>query len=171
VADRLSETTQPALLQNSVIGLEALQEVQTSADLMKAANGTVLTCTQCRILLLNSATSYDKRNGDKPSSDGRPRRSVFNSETVFGNHGGPHDDVINEDETSPFDYDVDTSPDHSSRLDHACRSRDGRPHPRKPRRFGTLWKIRTRRSFYTCAREKEGRSFAVRSIQVLCQRT
>jgi hypothetical protein len=79
LSDRLPETTQRILLQNSVIGMIALQEVQTRADLMKATNGSVLTFTQYHTLLINAATSYDKRTDTKSSSNGRPRRSVFNS--------------------------------------------------------------------------------------------
>jgi hypothetical protein len=114
--DRLPETTQRVLLQNSVIGVIASQEVQTSADLMKATNGSVLTFTQCRTLLINAATSYDKRTDAKSSSDGRPRRSDFTSETDFGLQDGPHEDVVSKDDTCTLDYDVDASPAES----HAC---------------------------------------------------
>ncbi len=55
---------------------------------------------QNRTLLINLATGYDKRS-DKPNSNGKPRRSVFNSETLFEDH----------DKTPEFDYDVDTTAD------------------------------------------------------------
>ncbi len=100
VADRLSENTQRTLLQNAVIGLNALRQVQINSDLQKATHGKALTFAQYRTLLLNSATGYDKRS-DKPNSNGKPRRSVFNSETLFEDH----------DETLESDYDVDTTAD------------------------------------------------------------
>jgi hypothetical protein len=109
VADQLSENTQRTLLQNAVVGLNALQQVQINSDLQKATHGTVLTFTQCRTLLINTATGYDKRV-DKPNSTGKPRRSVFNSETLFDDQGDFHDDLIYDDAPSEFDYDVDTTP-------------------------------------------------------------
>jgi hypothetical protein len=59
-----------------------------------------LTFAQYRTLLINSATSYEKRS-DKPNYNGKPCRSVFNSETLFGDH----------DETLELDYDMDTTAD------------------------------------------------------------
>jgi hypothetical protein len=109
MAGHLSENTQRILLQNAVIGLNALQQVQINSDLQRATHGTVLTFAQYRTLLINSATGYDKRS-DKPNSNGKPRRSVFNSETLFGDHVSSNNDVIHEDETFEFDYDVDTTP-------------------------------------------------------------
>ena len=109
VADRLSEHTQRILLQNAVIGLNALRQVQINSDLQKATHGTILTFAQYRTLLINSATGYDKRS-DKPNSNGKPRRSVFNLETLFGNHDCLNDDVIYEDDAFESDYDVDTTP-------------------------------------------------------------
>ena len=109
VADRLSENTQRTLLQNAVIGLNVLRQVQINSDLQQATHGTVLTFAKYRTLLLNSATGYDKRS-DKPNSNGKPPRSVFNSETLFGDHDSLHDDAIHEDATFEFDYDVDTMP-------------------------------------------------------------
>jgi hypothetical protein len=100
VIDRLSENTQRTLLQNAVIGLNALRQVQINSDLQQATHGTALTFARYRILLINSATGYDKRS-DKPNSNGKPRRSIFNSETLFGDHNG----------TPEFDYDVDTTAD------------------------------------------------------------
>jgi hypothetical protein len=85
VADRLSENTQRTLLQNAVIGLNALQQVQINSDLQKATHGAALTFAQYRTLLLNSATGYDKRS-DKPNSNGKPGCSVFNLETLFEDH-------------------------------------------------------------------------------------
>jgi hypothetical protein len=99
VTDRLSENTQRTLLQNAVIGLDALRQVQINSDLQKATHGTALTFAQYRTLLINSATGYDKRS-DKPNPNGKPRRSVFNSEIYFDDH----DETLLE-----FDYDVDTS--------------------------------------------------------------
>ena len=98
VTDRLPENTQRTLLQNAVVGLDVLRQVQISSDLQKATHGTALTFAQYRTLLINSATGYDKRS-DKPNSNGKPRRSVFSSETLFGDH----------EEAVHFDYDVDTS--------------------------------------------------------------
>jgi hypothetical protein len=100
VADRLSENTQRTLLQNVVIGLNALRQVQINSDLQQATHGTALTFAQYRTLWINSATGYDKRS-DKPNSNGKPRRSLFKSETLFGDHC----------ETLGFDYDVDTTAD------------------------------------------------------------
>jgi hypothetical protein len=100
VADRLSENTQRTLLQNAVIGLNALHQVHINSDLQLATHGTALTFAQYRTLLINSATGYDKRS-DKPNSNGKPRRSVFNSETLFEDH----------DKTPKFNYDVDTMAD------------------------------------------------------------
>jgi hypothetical protein len=85
VADCLSENTQHTLLQNAVIGLNALRQVQINSDLQLATHGTALTFAQYRTPLINSATGYDKRS-DKPNSNGKPRRSVFNSETLFEDH-------------------------------------------------------------------------------------
>ena len=59
--------------------------------------------------MINSATGYDKR-ADKPNSTGQPRRSVFNSETLFDDQGDFHEDLIYEDAPSDLDYDVDTAP-------------------------------------------------------------
>jgi hypothetical protein len=100
VADRLSEKTQRTLLQNAVIGLNALRQVQINSDSQLAAHGTALTFAQYRTLLINSATSYNKRS-DKPNSNGKPRRSVFKSETLFEDH----------DEMPEFDHNVDTTAD------------------------------------------------------------
>jgi hypothetical protein len=100
VADRLSENTQCTLLQNAVIGLNALRLAQINSDLQLATHGTALTFAQYRTLLINSATGYDERS-DKPNSIGKPRRSVFYSETLFEDH----------DETPEFNYDVDTRAD------------------------------------------------------------
>jgi hypothetical protein len=100
VPDRLSENTQRTLLQNAVIGLNALRQVQINSDLQLAMHGTALTFAQYRTLLINSATGYDKRS-DKPNSNGKPRRSVFNSETLFEDH----------EKMPEFDYDVDTAAD------------------------------------------------------------
>jgi hypothetical protein len=109
VADRLSENTQQTLLQNAVIRLNALQQVQINSDLQKATHGTVLTFTQYRSLLINTATGYDKRT-DKPNSAGKPRRLVFQSETLFVDNSDIDEDAIIEDESFEFDYDVDTTP-------------------------------------------------------------
>jgi hypothetical protein len=100
VADRLSENTQRTLLQNAVIGLNALRQVQINSNLQKATHGAALTFAQYCTLLLNSATGYDKRS-DKPNSNGKPHRSVFNSETLFKDH----------DKTFESDYNVDTMAD------------------------------------------------------------
>jgi hypothetical protein len=100
VADRLSENTQRTLLQNAVIGLNALRQVQINSDLQQAIHGTALTFAQYRTLLINLATGYDEQS-DKPNSNGKPRRSVFNSETLLGDH----------DETFEFNCDVDTTAD------------------------------------------------------------
>jgi hypothetical protein len=108
VADRLSENTQRTLLQNAVIGLNALRQVQINSDLQQATRGTVLTFAQYRSLLLNAATGYDKRS-DKPNSNGKPRRSVFNSETLFEDQSRLNDDASYEDDTHELDYDVDTT--------------------------------------------------------------
>jgi DNA gyrase/topoisomerase IV subunit B len=58
--------------------------------------------------LINSATGYDKRS-DKPNPTGKPRRLVFQSETLFGDNTDIDDDVILEDESFEFKYDVDTT--------------------------------------------------------------
>jgi hypothetical protein len=101
VADRLSENTQRTLLHNAVIGLNALRQVQINSNLQQATHdGTALTFAQYRTLLIKLATGYDKRI-DKPNSNGKPPRSVFNSETLFGDH----------EETLEFDYEVDTTAD------------------------------------------------------------
>jgi hypothetical protein len=84
VADQLSENTQHTLLQNAVIGMNALREVQINCDLQKATHGTVMTFSQYHTLLINSATGYDK----------------FNSETLFEDHASLYDDFIYEDEPS-----------------------------------------------------------------------
>jgi hypothetical protein len=109
VADRLSENTQQNLLQNAVIGLNALRQVKINSDLQAAAHGTVLTFTQYRSLLINTATGYDKRT-DKPNSAGKSRRLVFQSETLFGDNSDIDEDAIIEDESFEFEYDVDTTP-------------------------------------------------------------
>jgi hypothetical protein len=109
VADRLSENTQQTLLQNAVIGLNALRQVQINSDLQKATHGTVLTFAQYHSLLINAATDYDKRS-DKPNPTGKPRCSVYQSETLFGDNTDIDNDVILEDESFEFDYDVDTTP-------------------------------------------------------------
>ena len=100
VADRLSENTQRILLQNAVIGLNALRQVQVNSDLQKATHGAALTFAQYCTLLLNSATGYDKRS-DKLNSNGKPCCSVFNLETLFEDHV----------ETFETDYNVDTTVD------------------------------------------------------------
>jgi hypothetical protein len=100
MADCLSENTQRTLLQNAVIGLNALRQVQINSNLQQATHGTALTFAEYHTLLINSATSYNKRN-DKPNSNGKPRRSVFNLESLLGDH----------DETLKFDYGVDTIAD------------------------------------------------------------
>ena len=61
-----------------------------------------MTFAQYKSLLINTATRYDKQH-DKPSSNGKTRRSAFKSETMF-------DDDNDGDGTPDFDYDVDTSP-------------------------------------------------------------
>jgi hypothetical protein len=96
----MSENTQRTLLQNVVIGLNALHQVQINSDLQQATHGTALKFAQYRTLLINSATGYDKRS-DKPNSNGKPCRSAFNSETLFGDN----------DETLEFEYDVYTTAD------------------------------------------------------------
>jgi hypothetical protein len=48
VADRLSKNTQRTLLQNAVIGLNALRQVQINSDLQQDTHGTVLTFAQYR---------------------------------------------------------------------------------------------------------------------------
>jgi hypothetical protein len=107
VADRLSENTHQTILQNVVIGLNALQQVQINSDLQKATRGTVLTFAQYCSLLINTATGYDK-HADKPNPTGKPLRSVFQSETLLGENSDI--DEIIEDESSEFEYDVDTTP-------------------------------------------------------------
>jgi hypothetical protein len=104
-ADRLSENTQRALLQTAVQGLDVLRQVQTQCDLQKTVHGTVITFAQCCALLINTATGYDNRN-NKSTSHGKSRRSVFNSETFFGDH----DDITYDDDTTEFDFDVDATP-------------------------------------------------------------
>jgi hypothetical protein len=47
---------------------------------------------------------------DKPSPTGKPRRSVFQSETFFGDNTDIDNDVILEDESFEFEYDIDTTP-------------------------------------------------------------
>jgi hypothetical protein len=100
VADGLSENTQRTLLQNAVIGWNALRQVQINSDFQQATRGSALTFAQYRTLLINLPTGYDKRS-DKPNSNGKPRRLVFSSETLFGDHN----------ETLEFDYDMDTTAD------------------------------------------------------------
>jgi hypothetical protein len=95
-ADRLSENTQRALLQTAVQGLDVLRQVQTQCDLQKTMHGTVITFAQYCTLLINTATGYDNRN-EKSTSHGKSRRSVFNSETFFGDH----DDITYDDTTQP----------------------------------------------------------------------
>jgi hypothetical protein len=109
IADRLSENTQGTLLQNAVIGLNVLRQVQINSDLQKAMHGTGLTFAQYCSLLINSATGYDKRS-DKPTPTGKPRRSVFQSETLFGDNTDIDEDVIIEDESFNFEHDVDPMP-------------------------------------------------------------
>jgi hypothetical protein len=123
---RLSENTQGTLLQNAVQGLDILGQVQINSDLQKVAMG-ILTFAQYCTLLLNTATGYDNPQA-KSTSNGKPRRSVFNSEILFDDH----DDVICDDDTTEFDYGIDTLPaklqaflrwgidgsDHSSSPDH-----------------------------------------------------
>jgi hypothetical protein len=102
VADRLSENTQRTLLQNGVIGLNAAQrQVWINSNLQQATHGTALTFARYCTLLINWATGYDKRS-DKPNSNGKPCRSVFNLETLFEDH----DERLEE-----FDYDVDITAD------------------------------------------------------------
>jgi hypothetical protein len=97
MADPLPENTQRTLLQNAVIGLNALQEVQINLDLQKATHGTALMSTWYCTLLINSATG-DAKLSDKPNYNGKPRPLVFNLETLLEDN----------DETFKFDYDVDT---------------------------------------------------------------
>ena len=108
MADRMSENMQRILLQNAVLGLDALRQVQINSDLQNTTHGIALTFAQYRSLLINAATGYDKQS-DKPSSNGKPRRSVFNSETLF-DYSSSIDDVIYDDGTPELNYDVDTSP-------------------------------------------------------------
>jgi hypothetical protein len=100
VADGRFENTQRTLLQNAVIGLNALRQVQINSYLQQATHGAALTFAQYRTLLINLATGHDKRT-HKPNSNGKPRRLIFKSETLFGDHG----------KTLEFDYDVDTTAD------------------------------------------------------------
>jgi hypothetical protein len=105
-ADRLSESVQHTLLQNVVLGLNALQQVQTNADSQQATKGVALTFTQYRGLLINAATGYDKRSNAKlTNSIGKSRCLVFSLETMYG------DDGAYEDETSDLEYNVDTLAD------------------------------------------------------------
>ena len=97
------------MLQNAVLGLNELSAVQTRCDLQQATHGTTLTFEQYRTLLINAATGYDKQI--KPNSNGKPRRSVFSSETSFGDRTDLNDDVIFKAETSDFLCDVDSMPD------------------------------------------------------------
>ena len=62
VADRLSENTQRTLLQNAVIGLNALRQVQINSDLQLATHGTASTFAQYRTLLINSC-AYKRHTG------------------------------------------------------------------------------------------------------------
>jgi hypothetical protein len=101
--DRLSETIQRNLLQNTVTGSSALHQVQINSDLQNATQGTVITFTQYRTLLLNAAASYDKRSDTRSNSTGKHRRSAFSSATHFG------DDPYDDEESEVDDYDVDTT--------------------------------------------------------------
>ena len=109
VADRMSENMQRIFLQNAVLGLDALvQQVQINSYLQNTTHGIALTFAQYRSLLINAATGYDKQS-DKLSSNGKPRRPVFNSETLF-DYDSSIDNVIYDDGTPDFEYDMDTSP-------------------------------------------------------------
>jgi hypothetical protein len=109
VPDRLSESVQRTLLQNAVIGLDVLRQVQISSELQKATTGTVITFAQYKSLLINAATGYDKQSG-KSNQNGKPRRSAFSSEIIFGDESGLEDGILYEDVASEFCYDVDTMP-------------------------------------------------------------
>jgi hypothetical protein len=104
VPTRMPDDLQLSLLQNAVIGLNALQQVQLNADLQKTMHGTVLTFAQYFSLLLNTATGYDQRR-DKPNTTGRSRRALFNSEMYFPYDDGQHDDDADEGD----DFNVDTT--------------------------------------------------------------
>ena len=109
VADRLSENTQRTLLQNAVIGLDALRQVQINSDLQLTTHGTALTFAQYRTLLINTATGYDKQS-NKTHPAGKFRRSAFRSETFFGNDFHVDDDVNPDDQLFESNYGVDTTP-------------------------------------------------------------
>jgi hypothetical protein len=148
VADRLSENIQQTLFQSTVIGFNALRQVQINSDLQKATQGTGLTFTQYRSLLINLATGYDRRS-DKPNPTGKPRRSVFQSETLVRD---------NTDIDDEFEYDVDTT---QAELQAYAMNRRERPQfkpgsrgmpitrwkalsEKATNRFGILWKTTTR---------------------------
>jgi hypothetical protein len=138
VADRLSENTQRTLLQNAVIGMNTLREVQINCDLQKATHGTVMTFSQYRTLLINSATGYDKRNDNKSNPTGKPCCLVFNSETLFEYHASLHDDFIYDNEPSAQEYDVDTS---AAELQACAMHRRERPQFKSGSRMPiTRWK-------------------------------
>jgi hypothetical protein len=86
MADGQPKNSQHALLQNVMIGLNALQQLQINSNLQQATHGTALMLAQYRTLLINSATGYDKRSG-KPNSNGKPCRLGFNSKSLFEDHG------------------------------------------------------------------------------------
>jgi hypothetical protein len=89
--------------------LDALRQVQISSELQKATYGTIVTFAQHKSLLINAAIGYDKQSG-KSNQNGKPRRSAFSSETLFGDQSGLEDDVIYEQVKSEFYYDVDATP-------------------------------------------------------------
>jgi hypothetical protein len=101
--DHLSDNVQRTMLQNAVLGLDALRQVQVQTDLQQATtSGIVLTFTQYRSLLVNAATGHDSK-GEKNTSNGRSRRAAFRSETVFDDQYGWDDDAEDI-------YDLDTTP-------------------------------------------------------------
>jgi hypothetical protein len=107
VADRLSENTQRVLLQNAVLRLDTLRQVQITSDLQSTTGGIALTFAQYKSLLINAATGYDKQQ-DKPGTNGKSRRSVFSTETLFNDYDVGDD--IYDNRMPDFDYDVDAAP-------------------------------------------------------------
>jgi hypothetical protein len=136
-ADHLSDNVQRTMLQNAVLGLDALRQVQVQTDLQQATSSIVLTFQQHCSLLINAATGHDIKS-DKPESHGRSRRSAFRSETVFDDQCGWGNDTRYDAEMPEDIYDVDAAP--SELIAHATNRRERPQFPPGSRMPIARWK-------------------------------
>lgn len=71
VADCMPEDMQRILLQDAVLGLDALQQVQINSDLHNTTHRIALTFAQYRYLLIDAATGYNKQSIISPVPIGK----------------------------------------------------------------------------------------------------